>query len=89
MSLLNGNASKFLVSVFGTVSTGLTAYYGTAKWEPAVLAGLSALLVYLVPNATAAAKAKPQLVRLVTDDPSAVPVRAVSAPPASGAAMPQ
>jgi hypothetical protein len=89
MSVLNGNASKFLVSVFGTVSTGLTAYYGTAKWEPAVLAGLAALLVYLVPNATAPAKAKPQLVRLVTDDSTAAPVQVVSTPPASGAAMPQ
>lgn len=47
----NGQASKFLISVAGAVLTGLGTYYGTAKWEPIVAAALSAVLVYLVPNA--------------------------------------
>ena len=49
---MNGQASKFLVSVAGAVLTGLGTYYGTTKWEPIVAAGLSAVLVYLVPNST-------------------------------------
>lgn len=46
----SGTINKFLVALMGTVGTGLTTYYGTAKWLPAVLAGISALAVYLVPN---------------------------------------
>jgi hypothetical protein len=50
MNLFNGTAAKFLVAVSGAISTALTVFYGTARWEPAALAGLSAVMVYLVPN---------------------------------------
>lgn len=48
---ISGAASKFLVAVGGGVASALTTYYATAKWEPAVIIALTALGVYLVPNA--------------------------------------
>ena len=48
--LVNGQASKFIVAAATAVSTWLTTSYGTAKWEPVVITGVGALLVYLVPN---------------------------------------
>lgn len=51
-SVLNGGASKFLVSVMGAVMTGLGTYYGGSKWEPIASAAIGALLVYLVPNSS-------------------------------------
>jgi hypothetical protein len=41
------------VAVMGAVSTGLSAYFASAKWEPAALSAITALGVYLVPNKTA------------------------------------
>ena len=52
--MFNGTASKFLVSVMGAISVGLTSYYSSAQWEPAALAAVGAILVYLVPNASKA-----------------------------------
>lgn len=45
-----GTISKFLVSVITAASSSLTVFYGTARWEPAVIAGLGAIGVYLIPN---------------------------------------
>lgn len=45
-----GSVAKLVVSVLGTVATALPIYYGTAKWEPVVVAALTAVSVYLVPN---------------------------------------
>ena len=50
--LLNGTASKFLVSVLGATATSLNTYYGNAHWVSVVMAGLTALGVYLTPNKT-------------------------------------
>ena len=50
-NVIKGTAAKFLVAAAGAISTVLTTYYGTARWLPAALAGMAALLVYLVPNA--------------------------------------
>lgn len=44
-------SSKALVAVLGAALAVLTTTYAAAKWEPGVVAGLTALLVYLVPNA--------------------------------------
>jgi hypothetical protein len=46
--------SKFLIAIEGSVVSILTTYYGTSKWEPAVVSALAAVLVYLVPNTTKA-----------------------------------
>ena len=54
--MLNGTAAKFLVAAAGAISTGLTTFYSTAKWEPVAIAGIAALLVYLVPNKAATPK---------------------------------
>jgi hypothetical protein len=48
--MLSGTISKFMVSVGGGIMSALSTYYGTARWEPAVGMGITALLVYLVPN---------------------------------------
>lgn len=50
-SLFSGTVSKFLVAVGGGVASALSTYYATASWEPAVVIALTALGVYLVPNA--------------------------------------
>lgn len=49
--LVNGQASKFLVSVLTAVAAALPVYFGGAKWEPVVIMALGAVLTYLVPNA--------------------------------------
>lgn len=46
----NGQANKFLVALLGWVSASLPIYYGTAKWEPVAIAGVSVLMTWLVPN---------------------------------------
>ena len=48
--LINGQASKFLVTVLTMVAAALPIYYGTAKWEPVAVMALGAVLTYLVPN---------------------------------------
>ena len=48
--LLNGSADKFLVSLLGAVSASLSIYWGTAKWEPVVIALLTALGTYFISN---------------------------------------
>lgn len=47
-----GRYTKGLVAAMGAVSSSLSLYYGSSKWEPVVVAGLSALMVVLVPNST-------------------------------------
>lgn len=49
--LVNGQASKFLVVVLTASASGLTEYYGTAKWVPVVVMAVGAITTYLVPNA--------------------------------------
>jgi hypothetical protein len=49
--MLNGTISKFLIAIEGAAVTILTTYYGTSKWEPAVVSAMASVLVYLVPNA--------------------------------------
>lgn len=46
-----GNITKFVVAVAGAVVTALVVVYpSTATWLPAVIAGITSALVYLVPN---------------------------------------
>lgn len=42
--------SKFYAAVLGAVITILTTVFSTAPWEPPVVAALTALAVYIVPN---------------------------------------
>jgi hypothetical protein len=46
----SGAVAKLLVGVFGAVSMALGVYYGTERWEPVVVAGLTAVVLWLVPN---------------------------------------
>lgn len=48
------NYLKAIMAVIGTVVTGLAVYYGNTDWYPIVTSALSALSVYLVPNASKA-----------------------------------
>jgi len=50
--LMNGQMSKFLVALGTAALTGISTYYGTARWEPLAAALIGAVLVYLVPNTT-------------------------------------
>lgn len=45
-----GKFSKFIVSVSGAVATALSTAYGTEHWVSYVLAGITAITVFLVPN---------------------------------------
>jgi hypothetical protein len=54
-----GKYSKFIVSVLGTVAVGLSAFGHNATWVPLALSAISAVSVYLVPNASAAPPAAP------------------------------
>jgi hypothetical protein len=54
MNVNTGKFSKFLVAVLGTVSAGLADYYHGSPhnmWVPVVVEVLTALGVFLVPNA--------------------------------------
>jgi hypothetical protein len=51
MSLQVGNLSKFIVTLFGMASTAIQTYWATATWAPIATAALTAIVVYLVPNA--------------------------------------
>jgi phosphate/sulfate permease len=42
--------NKFIVAVLGAVSVGLTSFEHGQPWVATVLGGISAVLVYLVPN---------------------------------------
>lgn len=42
--------NKFIVAVLGAVSVGLTSFQHGQPWVATVLSGISAVLVYLVPN---------------------------------------
>jgi hypothetical protein len=53
-----GRFSKFIVAAAGAVSTALSTAYGTEHWVSYVLAGLSAVTVFLVPNVPAVTAAK-------------------------------
>jgi hypothetical protein len=57
--LTTGQASKFLVAVFSAAASAITVYYGTAKWEPAAIAAIGAVLTYAIPNASPPADAQP------------------------------
>jgi hypothetical protein len=49
-----GKIAKLWVALGGTVlTTILTLYPSAATWAPAVVAGITAVLVYIVPNASA------------------------------------
>jgi hypothetical protein len=49
-----GKLAKLWVALGGTVlTTVLTLYPSAATWAPAVVAGITAVLVYIVPNAAA------------------------------------
>lgn len=46
-----GKISKFVIGVSGAVTTSFLAVYpSSAHWLPAVVAGVTAVLVYAVPN---------------------------------------
>jgi hypothetical protein len=63
--LLSGQASKALIGAGTALTTWLSTYYGGTRWEPAVVAVIGAVLVYLVPNAS-----KPQADGLGKGDPA-------------------
>ncbi len=44
---------KAVMAVLGAVLTGLASYYGETHWYPIVVSAVTALSVYLVPNAPA------------------------------------
>jgi hypothetical protein len=52
-----GRYNKFLVSLFGTASVGVTTYGHNASWVPLALSAIAAAVVYLVPNVPPAAVA--------------------------------
>lgn len=52
----SGNVSKFIVSVVGAATVALQTDFGSSNWAPIVVAVLTALTVYLVPNTTPAAQ---------------------------------
>jgi hypothetical protein len=54
--ILSGTASKFVVSVLGAVATSLSTYYSADHWSTIVIAAITALSVYLVPNSKPAAE---------------------------------
>jgi uncharacterized membrane protein YjjP (DUF1212 family) len=49
MKILQYN--KFIVAILGAVSAGLTTWANGAHWADTLIAGITAILVYLVPNA--------------------------------------
>lgn len=49
---------KAIVGFLGAVLTSLAPYYGSAHWYPIVTSVVTAVLVYLVPNAPKDAVAK-------------------------------
>lgn len=51
MKLLSGTYSKFFAAAAAAADLGLQAFAPHAHWLPAVVGGIGALLVYLVPNA--------------------------------------
>jgi hypothetical protein len=57
--LISGRYSKFLVAVATAAEAGLQAFWPSAGWVPLAMTGIGAVLVYLVPNVTAAAAAPP------------------------------
>jgi hypothetical protein len=54
-----GSYAKLIVSVATAVITALQPYYGHEAWYPALIAGIGAVLVYVVPNAPASALPAP------------------------------
>lgn len=50
--LVNGSAAKALIGAATALTTYLSTYYGDTRWEPAVVAVVGAVLVYLIPNAS-------------------------------------
>jgi hypothetical protein len=57
LSVLPARYAKFIVAVLGAVAVGITAFAHTAAWAPTVLSVMSAVSVWLVPNAPAPAAA--------------------------------
>jgi hypothetical protein len=50
-SLISGKYSKFIVALAATGTTGLETFYGNnSPTVNTIIAGIGALLVYLVPN---------------------------------------
>lgn len=47
-----GQYSKFIVAVLGAVAVGLTTFAHGAPWAATLISAISAISVYLVPNAT-------------------------------------
>ncbi|HEV2370935.1 MAG TPA: hypothetical protein VGS19_02100 [Streptosporangiaceae bacterium] len=47
----NGQAAKAMVGLGTALTTWLTTEYPGARWEPAAVAAVGAVLVFLVPNA--------------------------------------
>jgi hypothetical protein len=41
---------KFIVAVIGAIEIGLQTQWPNARWSESVTAGITALLVYFVPN---------------------------------------
>jgi len=71
-----GQYSKFIVSILGTAAVAITTFGHNASWAPVVLSAISAISVYLVPNAAPpiAVKGEPVVVVHPTDGTMSPPV---------------
>lgn len=54
-----GKYSKFIVSVLGTITTGLSTFYSGSHWVPVASEALTAAAVYLVPSTSSIPADKP------------------------------
>lgn len=68
---------KAVMAVLGAVLTSLAVYYGHTTWYPIVVSGVTALSVYLVPNAPKAPATPP-------NPPAPVPAQMEAATPEPG-----
>ena len=64
-----GVYAKTIIAVFGAVVTALGPYLATYRWWPAVPAVLTAVTVYLVPNAAPVAAPPAVLAPVVSPKP--------------------
>lgn len=55
LSFISGKYSKFIVALAGVAVVGIQTFYGSnSPTVSTIVAGISALLVYLVPNSSSA-----------------------------------
>lgn len=69
--IINGQAAKAIVALIGAVST-LLSHYANSWWQPSVVAALTLIGVYLVPNASPPPVVPPAPPKAETPPPAAV-----------------